>query len=703
MRKVFLLVFFLVYQISFSQEEITANEINFNGERAFKNGMPYTGIIYSFEKANNDCRCLLEANYVNGYLHGEKKEWHKNGNIKFIGTYRKGKLIENAKLFDLDGNIIKDIKNITEEEILLYFLKLFPPNIYTDKFLNNYLYISDVNYSNYNKNESELKRKIESAKSKIENKVKDIKFSQVFNVSGSNITLSKYSFDNESYTILNSHNSNFVKVAGISKSYVNDFFSMYNESYFNSINIKPINGGEFYGFKISPQRAEILRTNLKSSFLYYSYNYKILPININDDFNRESKMTDKPSILCFITELRLYSDKERKNVLQIIYPETSYEDILDKYNNNETTISDLNNTESIISQTILRTKMGSLIGSGKLNYNTITEGYLEELFNNELKIRLSNNSLNELGFTQIGTNKFKYKYDYKTYTQKQIYERIIIEKARNLLRLNSELGQEGNYNDEKQKYYSISKDYLKGGIWKGKKESYEFISNSKVIHYNKNSEYIEDFMLVNSGVINIGTAPYYIKLIDDNTMELSQGNRVIDVLKRKENNNKKENVNNSKSKNDSVEYLLQNAENGDKIAQNQIGLYYFNGKNGFGNSHYPFEKDIQKAKYWFKKAAEQGSSDGQENLGAIYFEEKDYNNALIWYTKAANSNHSRAQYLLGFMYNEGLGVKKSRKNAKFWLQKSCSLGYINSCNELKKMNALGNAILNAVLGGTIKN
>ena len=156
------------------------------------------------------------------------------------------------------------------------------------------------------------------------------------------------------------------------------------------------------------------------------------------------------------------------------------------------------------------------------------------------------------------------------------------------------------------------------------------------------------------------------------------------------------NTSNSTVNSTKVDNLLKKAESGDRYAQNEIGTYYFNGKSGFGTSHYPFEKDIQKAKYWFKKAAEQGFATSQENLGAIYFEEKDFNNALIWYTKAANSNHSRAQYVLGFMYRKGLGIKKSRKKAKFWWKKSCSLGYTQSCEEVKKMNALGNAILNSV-------
>jgi TPR repeat protein len=48
------------------------------------------------------------------------------------------------------------------------------------------------------------------------------------------------------------------------------------------------------------------------------------------------------------------------------------------------------------------------------------------------------------------------------------------------------------------------------------------------------------------------------------------------------------------------------------------------------------------------------------------------------------------------MYLNGVGVEKSRKNAKTWFKKSCALGYNDSCEEIKKMNAFGNAILETV-------
>ena len=141
-------------------------------------------------------------------------------------------------------------------------------------------------------------------------------------------------------------------------------------------------------------------------------------------------------------------------------------------------------------------------------------------------------------------------------------------------------------------------------------------------------------------------------------------------------------------KNNKVENLIRKAKSGDKYSQNKLGNYYFSGKK--------VRKDITKAKYWFKKAAENGFVTSQENLGAVYFKEKKFANALIWYTKAAQSNHSRAQFMLGYMYRKGVGVKKSRRKAKKWWKKSCSLGYKESCNEVKKMNSFGNAILKSL-------
>lgn len=136
------------------------------------------------------------------------------------------------------------------------------------------------------------------------------------------------------------------------------------------------------------------------------------------------------------------------------------------------------------------------------------------------------------------------------------------------------------------------------------------------------------------------------------------------------------------------EILEKAAREGNAQSQYDLANMYYDGKE--------IPKDKNEAIYWFQRSAKNGSVNAQEDLGALYYQNKDFNNAFIWYSKAANANHSRAQYVLGYMYMKGLGVKKSRRNAKLWWKKSCALGNLDACEEVKKMNAVGNALLNTV-------
>ncbi|CAB5379990.1 unnamed protein product [Rhizophagus irregularis] len=87
---------------------------------------------------------------------------------------------------------------------------------------------------------------------------------------------------------------------------------------------------------------------------------------------------------------------------------------------------------------------------------------------------------------------------------------------------------------------------------------------------------------------------------------------------------------------------------------NNLAIYY---KNGEGT-----EENLEKAFYWYQKAAENGDKEAQFNLGVCYEEgigiEKDEVKASYWYQKAAQQGFSNAQYRLGFFYKIGKGVKE---------------------------------------------
>ena len=60
------------------------------------------------------------------------------------------------------------------------------------------------------------------------------------------------------------------------------------------------------------------------------------------------------------------------------------------------------------------------------------------------------------------------------------------------------------------------------------------------------------------------------------------------------------------------------------------------------------EQDYKKAVEWYRKAAEQGHADAQNNLGFMYYTgqgvEQDYKKAVEWYRKAAEQGHADAQF-----------------------------------------------------------
>ena len=80
------------------------------------------------------------------------------------------------------------------------------------------------------------------------------------------------------------------------------------------------------------------------------------------------------------------------------------------------------------------------------------------------------------------------------------------------------------------------------------------------------------------------------------------------------------------------------AEKGYPLAECQIGYFYYDGLG--------VEKDLGKAFYWTRRAAEHGDRDGQFNLAWFYEEGigtcQDLEQAKHWYLQAALQNHDLA-------------------------------------------------------------
>ena len=80
------------------------------------------------------------------------------------------------------------------------------------------------------------------------------------------------------------------------------------------------------------------------------------------------------------------------------------------------------------------------------------------------------------------------------------------------------------------------------------------------------------------------------------------------------------------------------ANNGDRVAQNYLGIHHYLGLG--------MERNFRLAKEWFEKAAMNGLSDAQYNLGVMYengeYVQKDYLTAYMWFVIADRNGNSHA-------------------------------------------------------------
>lgn len=115
-----------------------------------------------------------------------------------------------------------------------------------------------------------------------------------------------------------------------------------------------------------------------------------------------------------------------------------------------------------------------------------------------------------------------------------------------------------------------------------------------------------------------------------------------------------------------AEWYRKAAEQGLSEAQNNLGVMY---KDGQG-----VKKDYQEAVRWFQLAARQGNVLAQSNLGWMYQRGRgvaqDYDSARYWYTQAAQQDHAAAQNNLGVMYRDGLGLLPDTATARYWFEKA---------------------------------
>ena len=121
--------------------------------------------------------------------------------------------------------------------------------------------------------------------------------------------------------------------------------------------------------------------------------------------------------------------------------------------------------------------------------------------------------------------------------------------------------------------------------------------------------------------------------------------------------------------------LRKAAEQGDAVAQNNLGLAYVNGQN--------VPQNYAEAVKWFRKAAEQGNTEAEINLGLAYVNgqgiPQNYIEGTKWLRMAAERGNANAQCNLGNAYFYGdRGVSKDRVEAYKWYILAASSGHEES-------------------------
>lgn len=117
--------------------------------------------------------------------------------------------------------------------------------------------------------------------------------------------------------------------------------------------------------------------------------------------------------------------------------------------------------------------------------------------------------------------------------------------------------------------------------------------------------------------------------------------------------------------------LLVKAEQGDAVAQFELGAAYAKGDGVLRNE--------AEAVKWFSKAARQGYAEAQFWLGGAYDKGvgvlMDKVEALKWYRQSADQGYAFAQLMIGASYASGEGVLKDEVEAVKWYRKAAEQGY----------------------------
>ena len=109
------------------------------------------------------------------------------------------------------------------------------------------------------------------------------------------------------------------------------------------------------------------------------------------------------------------------------------------------------------------------------------------------------------------------------------------------------------------------------------------------------------------------------------------------------------------------------------------------------------DKDLSSAALLYKEAGEQGHTDAQTNLAAMYAAGRGVNisgaEAVRWYRKAADAGNVRAQFNLALMYHLGEGITQDYDGAIEWYESAARQGDANAMNNMAFMYGMGEGVV----------
>ena len=108
------------------------------------------------------------------------------------------------------------------------------------------------------------------------------------------------------------------------------------------------------------------------------------------------------------------------------------------------------------------------------------------------------------------------------------------------------------------------------------------------------------------------------------------------------------------------------ARAGYRHAQFAMGWFYYN---GIG-----VERDLRKARSWYRIAAENGEPGAAFSLGQLALDRRDYGSAAAWFQRAVCARHGRAAYYLGRLYLDGHGIGRDIRRAGVFLERAAKSG-----------------------------